>query len=210
MALAGFGAVPVVSRRPMSDVTGPKTLTCPIAHNESMSAHGVVHCPRKILPNPPWKPAAEFRDATVTAWVASRSSGAFCSTWNQAVRPAPMLSLPRTPKLDDGACTSNLDTDGTATAPAFGSQAPPAAAVTSRAVKPSPYFTCPNVGYSVPYTSTLACASARPGAANAPATAMVRSFFCMLTPLWFKPGERRLAPRQPLSREVQRSVPNSA
>src|SRR5581483_8370261 len=129
-------------------------------------------------------PAAELRDATTTAWVASRSSGAFCSTWNQAVSPAPMLSLPRTPKLDDGACTSNLDIDGTATDAAL-----------LRAVKPSSYFTLPNVGYNVPYTSTLACASARPGAANAPATAIVKSFFCMLAPLWFKPGERaELAP----------------
>ena len=43
---------------------------------------------------------------------------------------------------------------------------------------------------TVPYTSTLAavCASAMHGAARTLATAAVRSFFCMLTPLWFKPG----------------------
>src|SRR3982074_739738 len=58
-------------------------------------------------------PAAEFRDATVTAWVASRSSGVFCSIWNHAVRPPPRASLPRTPKFDDGACTSNFDIAGT-------------------------------------------------------------------------------------------------
>src|SRR5437588_1106399 len=178
IATAGFGAVPVVSRRPMSDVTGPNTLTCPIAHNESRSAHGVVHWPTNTLPNPPWKPAAEFREATVTAWVASRSSGAFCSTWNHAVSPAPTLSLPRTPKFDDGACTSNFDIAGTPIAPALATGAP-LASVMSRAVNPSPYFTRPKVGYNVPYTSTLACASARPGAANAPATAIISSFFCM-------------------------------
>src|SRR5438477_6140634 len=134
-------------------------------------------------------PAAELRDARVTACVASRSSGAFCSIWNHAVRPPPRPSLPRTPKFDDGACTSNFDMDGTAAA----------AALVLRPVKPSPYFTCPNVGYTVPYTSTLDCASARPGPASAPATAMVKSFFCMLTPLWFKPdGAPRGAPRQPL------------
>src|SRR3954467_9899981 len=75
-AAAGFGAVPVVSRRPMSDVTGPNTLTWPIAHRESRSAHGVVHWPTNTLPQPPWIPAAELRDETVTACVDSRSSGA--------------------------------------------------------------------------------------------------------------------------------------
>src|ERR1051325_4141314 len=94
-----------------------------------------------------------------------------------------MLSLPRAPKFDDGACTSNFDIEGTATA----------VAELLRAVKPSSYFTLPNVGYNVPYTSTLACASARPGAANAPATAIVRSFFCMLAPLWFKPERSKHA-----------------
>src|SRR3954462_7329109 len=52
-AEAGFGAVPVVSRRPISDVTGPNTLTWPTAHRASMSAHGVVHWPTKTLPKPP-------------------------------------------------------------------------------------------------------------------------------------------------------------
>src|SRR4051812_28030460 len=142
---AGFGAVPVVSRRPMSEVTGPNTLTWPIAQSESRSAHGVVHWPTNTLPQPPWRPAAELRDASVTAWVASRSSGAFCSIWNQAVRPPPRLSLPRRPKLEDGACTSHLPIAGTeATCAVVG-----AALVSgrkSRAVKPSPYFTWPNVG----------------------------------------------------------------
>src|SRR5258708_126664 len=158
-------------------------------------------------------PAAEFRDATVTACVASRSSGAFCSIWNHAVRPPPRPSLPRTPKFDDGACTSTFDIEGTAIACVVvdtGATPPGAAgAWLPRAVKPSPYFARPNVGYTVPYTSTLDCASARPGPANAPATAMVKSFFCMLPPLWFKPdGAPMGAPRQPLSREVQGSVPN--
>src|ERR1700741_2982601 len=111
---AGLGAGAVVSRRPMIDVTGPNTLTCPIAQSESRSAHGVVHWPTKMLPKPPWKPAAELREASVTACVASRSSGAFCSTWNHAVNPAPTCSLPRTPKFDAGACTSAFDTDPTA------------------------------------------------------------------------------------------------
>src|SRR5258708_14541868 len=119
-------------------------------------------------------PAAEFREASVTACVASRSSGAFCSIWNHAVRPPPRPSLPRTPKFDDGACTSNFDMEGTAAA----------VAEVLRAVKPSPYFAWPNVGYTVPYTSTLDCARARPRPANAPATAMVKRFFVMLTPLW--------------------------
>src|SRR5438874_9922741 len=110
---AGLGATPVDSRRPMSDVTGPNTLTWPIAHSESRSAHGVVHCPTNTLPKPPCRPAAELRDETVTDCVSSRSRGAFCSIWNQAVRPAPRLSLPRTPKFEDGACTSNLLIDGT-------------------------------------------------------------------------------------------------
>src|SRR4051812_47095949 len=78
---AGFGATPVDSRRPMSDVTGPNTLTWPIAQSESRSAHGVVHCPTNTLPKPPCKPAAELRDATVTDCVSSRSRGAFCSIW---------------------------------------------------------------------------------------------------------------------------------
>src|SRR5215510_7669492 len=177
---AGFGAVPVVSRRPMIDVTGPNTLTCPMAQSESRSAHGVVHCPTKMLPKLPWNPAAELREARTTAWVASRSSGAFCSIWNHAVNPALTCYLPRTPKLDDGAWTSAFDTEGTvvSVAAALGAQTP-VDALTSRSVKPSLYFAHPNVGYTVPYTSTLACASARPGAANAPATATVRSFFCM-------------------------------
>src|SRR5690348_15806755 len=71
IAAAGFGAVPVVSRRPMIDVTGPNTLTWPTAHNESMSAQGVVHWPTKTFPKAPWIPAAELREATTTACVAS-------------------------------------------------------------------------------------------------------------------------------------------
>src|SRR5258708_1040265 len=114
--------------------------------------------------------------------------------------PAGSASLPGSPKVDGGGCTLNFDRGGTGAA----------VAEVLRAVKPSPYFAWPNVGYTVPYTSTLDCASARPGPANAPATAMVKSFFCMLTPLWFKPdGAAPMgAPRQPLSREVQGSVPN--
>src|SRR5206468_1911795 len=61
-AAAGFGATPVDSRRPMSEVTGPNTLTWPTAQSESRSAHGVVHWPTNTLPKPPWMPAAEFRD----------------------------------------------------------------------------------------------------------------------------------------------------
>src|SRR5258706_2629490 len=138
---AGFGEVPVVSRRPMSEVTGPNTLTWPIAHSESRSAHGVVHWPTNTLPQPPCRPPAELRDETVTDCVSSRSSGAFCSIWHQAVRPPPRLSLPRTPKFDDGACTSNLLIDGTDN----DVTAAPLATFWSRAVKPSPYFTWPNV-----------------------------------------------------------------
>src|SRR5260221_12921234 len=140
---AGLGEMPVDSRRPMSDVTGPNTLTWPIAHSESRSAHGVVHWPTNTLPQPPCRPAAELRDETVTDCVSSRSRGAFCSIWNQAVRPAPRLSLPRTPKFDDGACTSNLLTDGTVTMPGISA---PVDTFVSRAAKPSPYFTWPNVG----------------------------------------------------------------
>src|SRR5258706_7207485 len=142
-AAAGLGATPVDSRRPMSEVTGPKTLTWPIAQSESRSAHGVVHWPTNTLPQPPWMPAAELRDETVTDCVSSRSSGAFCSIWNQAVRPPPRLSLPRTPKFDDGACTSNLLIAGTVTMPRI---IAPVVTFVSRAAKPSPYFTWPNVG----------------------------------------------------------------
>src|SRR4051794_35271734 len=67
-AAAGFGATPVDSRRPIREVTGPKTLTWPTAQSESRSAHGVVHWPTNTLPKLPWMPAAEFRDETVTDW----------------------------------------------------------------------------------------------------------------------------------------------
>src|SRR5258706_14638620 len=98
-------------------------------------------------------PAAEFRDATVTDWVASRSSGAFCSIWNHAVKPPPRPSLPRTPKFDDGACTSAFDIEGTATACVVvdtGATPPGAAgAWLQRAVKPSRHLTRPTVGETV-------------------------------------------------------------
>jgi hypothetical protein len=58
----------------------------------------------------------------------------------------------------------------------------------------------------VPYTSTLDCASAMHGAAKAPATAMVRSFFCMLTPLWFKPGAKPIGPHANPSIEKSKAV----
>src|SRR5580765_3546241 len=93
----GLGEVPVVSRRPMIEVTGPQKPTVPMLHRASRSAHGVVHWPKKTLPKPPWRPTAELREAGVIATLFDRSIGAFCSIWNQAVRPAPMLSRPRKP-----------------------------------------------------------------------------------------------------------------
>src|SRR6266852_1323141 len=92
-----FTAVPVDSRRPMSDVTGPQKPTVPMPHSASRSAHGVVHWPRKTFPNPPWMPIAELRDAGLTAWLDERSSGAFCSICTHALNPPPRLSLLRTP-----------------------------------------------------------------------------------------------------------------
>src|SRR6185436_10304882 len=62
------------------------------------------------------------------------------------------------------------------------------------------YLNCPAAMLIVPYTSTAEpgaadpCANAMHGAAKAPATAMVRSFFCMRTPLWFKPGVAPIGP----------------
>src|SRR5689334_20816281 len=52
----------------------------------------------------------------------------------------------------------------------------------------------------VPYTSTLDCASAMHGAAKAPATAIVKSFFCMvlLSGLNQASACRSGPPRQPL------------
>jgi hypothetical protein len=85
LAQFGFGAVPVVSRRPMIEVTGPQPPTVPMLHSASRSAHGVVHCPMNALPQLPCTPTAEFRDAGVMAMLLERSIGAFCSIWNHAV-----------------------------------------------------------------------------------------------------------------------------
>ena len=88
------------------DVTGPNTLTWPIAQSESRSAHGVVHCPTNTLPKPPCRPAAELRDETVTDCVSSRSRGAFCSIWNQAVRPPDTAPHTRPTTRHNGIATS--------------------------------------------------------------------------------------------------------
>src|SRR3954471_24527627 len=109
-------AAPVVSRRPMTEVTGPKPPTVPMAHRASRSAHGLVHWPRKTLPKPPCTPTAEFREAKPEVWATlfERSSAAFVSTWNHADRPPPRVSRPRTPTFDAALVTSHLLTSGLA------------------------------------------------------------------------------------------------
>src|SRR5215510_7678599 len=62
-AVLFIGAAPVVSRRPMMEVTGPQPPTVPMPHSASRSAHGVVHWPMNTLPQLPWIPTAELRDA---------------------------------------------------------------------------------------------------------------------------------------------------
>src|SRR5258706_3748726 len=61
----------------------------------------------------------------------------------------------------------------------------------------------------VPYTSTADWTIAMPGTANAPATATVNSFFCMLYSSLLIQAQRRSVARQPLNREVPCSVPNA-
>src|SRR6185503_1695918 len=83
-------------------------------HSASRSAHGVVHWPRKMLPQPPWMPIAELRDAKleVCATLFERSIEALVSTWIHAVWPAPMFSRARTPTLEACDATSHFETDG--------------------------------------------------------------------------------------------------
>src|SRR5258708_40174102 len=52
-AAAGLGDVPVDSRRPMSEVTGPNTETWPTAQSESLSAPAVGHSPTTTIPTLP-------------------------------------------------------------------------------------------------------------------------------------------------------------
>src|SRR3954465_9903146 len=111
-----LGAAPVVSRRPIIEVTGPKPPTVPIAQRASRSAHGLVHWPRNTLPKLPCTPTAEFREAKpdVCATLFERSNAAFVSTWNHADRPPPRVSRPRTPTFEAALVTSHLLTSGLA------------------------------------------------------------------------------------------------
>src|SRR5688572_19333091 len=115
----GFGATPVVSRRPMIDVIGPYVATVPIPQSASRSAHGVVHWPTKTLPKPPCRPTAELREAKldVCAMLFERSMDALVSTCAHAVRPPPRLSRARTPTFEACDATSHFDTDGTPPVP---------------------------------------------------------------------------------------------
>ena len=95
----------------MIDVIGPKPPTVPMPHSASRSAHGVVHWPMKKLPQLPWKPTAELREAGVMATLLERSIGAFCSIWNHAVWPMPMFPGRGYRSSSACDCTSHFDTE---------------------------------------------------------------------------------------------------
>src|SRR5438128_908102 len=108
-----LGAPPVVSRRPMIEVTGPQPPIVPTSHRRKVCAHGVSHVPRYTLPKPPRRPRPELRAVPWPSFTPLlRSICILNSAWNHAVIPPPSVSVERRPQFDAWLSTPNFVTLG--------------------------------------------------------------------------------------------------
>src|SRR6266404_4372233 len=157
-----LGFVPVCSRRPMIEVTGPQPPIVPTSHKRNVCAHGVSHVPKYTLPKSPRRPRPELRAVALPSNVPlSRAIFKLNSAWNHAVIPPPTVSVERRPQFDAWLVTPNF---------VVSSSVPSVLLV---------YLAWLSDRCTVPYTCTADCASATAGMARAAATAIPKSFFCI-------------------------------